>query len=224
MTQFDYRSVIFLKMCTHLTKIYSGMYTTLQQIWGWRRNRYSCEYCNTAPAVFWMPLYLYSHPGILKDIRREVGSIMTSSAAEPDTSWWSLDITSVETDCPLLASTFQKVLRHRSMGTSIRQVVEDTVLDGEWFLKKDCLIEMPSRVLHKDPSVWGSDVDDINPRRFMSSWSQIQTSKSSCFRERGTKSGNAPLVSRTLERSLRLSQRRVALRRRVAEGRSWKKT
>lgn len=91
---------------------------------------------NTAPAVFWMLLYVYSHPGILEDIRKEVGSIMTSSAAEPNTPWWSLDITSVKTDCPLLTSTFQEVLRHRSMGTSIRQVMQDTVLNGEWLLKR----------------------------------------------------------------------------------------
>ncbi len=85
---------------------------------------------------------------------------MTSSVVEPDTPWWSLDITSVKTYCSLLTSTFQEVLRHRSMGTSIRQVMQDTMLNGEWLLKKDCII-------HKDPSVWGTGVDNFNPRRFM---------------------------------------------------------
>ncbi|KAI9657571.1 MAG: hypothetical protein M1831_004187 [Alyxoria varia] len=53
------------------------------------------------------------------------------------------------------------------MGTSVRRVMEDTVLAGQWLLKKDCMIQMPSRILHKDSSLWGSDVDDFNPRRFM---------------------------------------------------------
>lgn len=44
--------------------------------------------------------------------------------------------------------------------------MEDTVLDDKWLLKKDCMIQMPSRVIHKDNTVWGSDVDDFNPRRF----------------------------------------------------------
>ncbi len=85
---------------------------------------------------------------------------MISSVVEPDTLWWSLDITSVKTDCSLLTSTSQEVLRHRSMGTSILQVVQDTMLNGEWLLKKDCII-------HKNPSVWGIGVDSLNPRRFM---------------------------------------------------------
>ncbi len=78
-------------------------------------------------------------------------STMTSSVVEPDTPWWSLDITSVKTYCSLLTSTFQEVLRHRSMGTSIRQVMQDNA----------------ERVIHKDPSVWGTGVDNFNPRRFM---------------------------------------------------------
>ena len=133
---------------------------------------------NTAPAVFWMLLYVYSQPGILADIRKEVGLIMTTNTVKPDMPCWELNITSVKTDCPLLTSTFQEVLRHRSMGTSIRQVMEDTVLNGEWLLKKDSMIQMPSRVIHKDPSLWGTDVDEFNPRRFMKDEAQkTQTGK-----------------------------------------------
>lgn len=122
---------------------------------------------NTAPAAFWTLLYTYSQPGILEDIRKEVSSIMTTTVDETRNPIWSLDITSVKNNCPLLTSTFQEVLRHRSMGTSIRQVMEDTVLKDQWLLKKGCMIQMPSRVIHKDASIWGSDVDEFNPRRFM---------------------------------------------------------
>jgi cytochrome P450 len=122
---------------------------------------------NTAPAAFWMLLYVFSYPDVLEDIRREIGSILTTTTDEKAVKVYSLDITSVKTSCPLLTSTFQEVLRHRSMGTSIRQVMQDTVLDGQWLLKKDAMIQMPSRVIHKDASMWGSDVDEFNARRFM---------------------------------------------------------
>ncbi|KAK4696316.1 hypothetical protein P7C71_g1579, partial [Lecanoromycetidae sp. Uapishka_2] len=68
---------------------------------------------------------------------------------------------------PIEAMFASKTLRHGSIGTSIRQVMEDTVLDGQWLLKKDSIVQMPSRIIHKDSSLWGSDVDEFNPRRFM---------------------------------------------------------
>ena len=120
---------------------------------------------NTAPAVFWMLLLAYSHPGLVDELRKEVSQMMTEQTSDGDTIR-SLDVTSLKTSCPLLTSTFQEVLRFRSMGTSVRLVMEDTVLDGKWVLKKDCMIQMPGRVVHEDPSIWGSDVDEFNPRRF----------------------------------------------------------
>ena len=121
---------------------------------------------NTAPAVFWMLLLAYSHPGLVHDLRKEISQMMTEQTRNGNTVR-SLDITSLKTSCPLLTSTFQEVLRYRSMGTSVRQVMQDTVLDDHWLLKKDCMIQMPSRVIHKDHAIWGSDVDEFNPRRFM---------------------------------------------------------
>lgn len=121
---------------------------------------------NTAPAVFWMLLLVYYHPGLVGELREEIDKMLAEQISDGETIR-SLDITSLKTNCPLLTSTFQEVLRYRSMGTSIRQVMEDTVLDGKWLLKKDCMIQMPSRVIHKDNSIWGSDVDEFNPRRFM---------------------------------------------------------
>jgi cytochrome P450 len=45
--------------------------------------------------------------------------------------------------------------------------MEDTLLDRKWLLKKDSMVQMPSRALHIDASIWGSDVHDFNPRRFL---------------------------------------------------------
>ncbi|KAI0157816.1 putative cytochrome P450 [Xylariaceae sp. FL1272] len=100
---------------------------------------------NTAPAAFWTLLLINSYPGLLDD----------------------LDITTLKERCPLLLSSCQEVLRYRSMGTSVRQVMEDTDLD-QWLL-----------VIHQDGYIWGDDVDGFNPRRF------LQRQRHACFRPFG---------------------------------------
>ena len=123
---------------------------------------------NTVPATFWMLVYVYSHPEILQEIRKEVAAVVVLQQPSPDEQCVnSLDITALKTNCPLLTSTFQEVLRHRSMGTSIRQVMEDTLLDGRWLLKKDSLVQIPSIVLHEDASIWGTDAHTFVPQRFL---------------------------------------------------------
>lgn len=114
---------------------------------------------NTAPAAFWTLLLLYSHPGLLDDIRKEI------DACTNGTSTKTIDITTLKEACPLLLSSYQEVLRYRSMGTSVREVMEDTQLD-EWLLKKGALLQMPSRIIHQDSSLWG-DADQFKPRRFL---------------------------------------------------------
>lgn len=53
------------------------------------------------------------------------------------------------------------------MGNLARRVTQDTVLDNQWHIKKDCMIQMPSRVIHTDLNLWGADADEFNPKRFM---------------------------------------------------------
>ncbi|CAJ2509173.1 Uu.00g141990.m01.CDS01 [Anthostomella pinea] len=82
---------------------------------------------NTAPSAFWTLLLLNSHPGLRDDIRKEVDAC-TTTAIENGSTVKALDITTLKESCPLLLS-YQEVLRHRSMGTSVREVMEDTYLD-----------------------------------------------------------------------------------------------
>ena len=121
---------------------------------------------NTVPATFWTLFFIYSTPGLLDDIRNQVDSTVISSN-DGDALLRSVDITSLKQHCPLLISTFQETLRYCSIGTSVRQVMEDTVLDGQWLLKEGSMVQMPGRIIHKDGSIWGADVDEFNPRRFM---------------------------------------------------------
>lgn len=122
---------------------------------------------NTAPAVFWLIFFIFSDPKLLEEIRAEIDAILESSFNPDGSLVRTLDITNVKTKCPLLLSAFQETLRHRSAGTSVREVMEDTILDDQWLLKENSLIQMPSRVIHMDAKIWGADVKEFNPRRFL---------------------------------------------------------
>lgn len=120
---------------------------------------------NTAPTAFWMLLLLHSTPGLLDDIRREIDAC-TKTTTETGSTIKTLDITTLKESCPLLLSSYQEILRYRSMGTSVREVMEETYLQ-QWVLKKGAMLQMPSRIIHQDVNLWGSNVDDFNPRRFL---------------------------------------------------------
>lgn len=137
---------------------------------------------NTAPAAFWSLLLLHSHPGLLDDIRREIDAC-TKTTIQNGSTVKTLDITTLKENCPLLLSSYQEVLRYRSMGTSIREVMEDTYLD-QWLLKKGAMLQMPSRIIHQDASLWGSNVNDFNPRRFLPEEKQNRP-RDVCFRAFG---------------------------------------
>ena len=122
---------------------------------------------NTIPAVFWMIYHIYSTPIILEELRQELTKIVVGMTEKNGSTVRKVDVAQIKTSCPILISTFQEVLRHRAMGTSVRQVMEDTMLDGKYLLKKDGMVQMPSRVVHTDPEVWGPDVAEFNHRRFL---------------------------------------------------------
>ncbi|KAI1342685.1 putative cytochrome P450 [Xylariaceae sp. FL0016] len=124
------------------------------------RNRYQVEVDHNVPLERHRSLR-----DLLEDIRKEVDACTETSSDEGCTVK-TLDITTLKEKCPLLLSSYQEVLRHRSMGTSVREVMEDTYLD-QWLLKKGAMLQMPSRIIHQDASLWGSDVEYFNPRRFL---------------------------------------------------------
>ncbi|KAK0621945.1 putative cytochrome P450 [Bombardia bombarda] len=138
---------------------------------------------NTAPAAFWLLLLLHSHPGLLDDIRREIDACTETTTDEGGSTTKSINITTLKDKSPLFLSSYQEVLRHRSMGTSVREVMEDTYL-GQWLLKKGSMLQMPSRIIHQDATLWGSDVADFNPRRFLQEQKKNRPSDA-CFRAFG---------------------------------------
>ncbi|KAL8629938.1 hypothetical protein Q9189_004375 [Teloschistes chrysophthalmus] len=120
---------------------------------------------NIVPATFWLLFFIFSHPEVLEECREEVGKIMRISSEEGQAKR-TLDITGIKQNCPTLISTYQEVLRQRTLGVQARQVMEDIMLDNTYLLKKGAMVMMPSLVVHTDPAVWGSDVSDFKHKRF----------------------------------------------------------
>jgi cytochrome P450 len=111
--------------------------------------------------------YVFSNPQVLADCRDELTGITKIMTDGHGTTTHHIDLLSIKTNCPILTSTLQEVLRHRAVGTSVREVMEDTILDGKYFLKKGCTLLIPTDVLHSDRILWGDDVAEFDHRRFL---------------------------------------------------------
>ena len=122
---------------------------------------------NAVPTTFWMLCHIYSDPALLEDLRTELSSVMLLTALKNGTPSRRIDLTKTKNNCPLLVSIYQEVLRTRSFGATVRIVAEDTVLSERYLLKKDAIVQIPSTVLHSDPSVWGANVNYFDGYRFV---------------------------------------------------------
>ena len=58
---------------------------------------------------------------------------------------------------------------------SSRAVLEDTLLNDIYLLKKGSVVQIPARIMHNDSSIWGPDADTFNGRRFLPSNTQKLT-------------------------------------------------
>ncbi|OCL11145.1 cytochrome P450 [Glonium stellatum] len=120
----------------------------------------------TSPAAFWMVFHIFSNPAVLEDLRTELGTALTTTFDKDGAPVRQLDITRIK-GSPLLTSTWHEVLRHSACGTSARLVQQDCLIDNRFLLKKGNVVQMPSRVSHINPSLWGTTVDAFDSRRFL---------------------------------------------------------
>jgi cytochrome P450 len=124
---------------------------------------------NTIPAVFYMLIHVYSDSALLQDIRAELERTCVSTTSAPgERLIRHVHILRMREKCHLLYSTFQELLRVHALGASARFVREDIMLDDQHLLKKGMVVQMPTPVMHFDPTIWGADVKEFQPRRFLS--------------------------------------------------------
>ena len=124
---------------------------------------------NTAPTTFWVLTHVYQDCALLKALRSEVEQVTSSEGTDTYSSddIRVIDVAKLQSECPLLESTYQEVLRFHSFGTSVRMALEDTLLLNRYLLKKGSTIQIPSHVLHSDAAMWGPDAESFNARWFM---------------------------------------------------------
>ena len=122
---------------------------------------------NTVPTAFWTLVNVCSNPKLLAEIRAEVDPIFRLDENSDQKDTWLLDTADIRTKCPLLFSIYQETLRTRASFASPRYVLEDTMLEDRYLLKKGALLQIPSSCLHHDASQWGKEPAEFEPYRFM---------------------------------------------------------
>jgi cytochrome P450 len=125
---------------------------------------------NSIKATFWTILYVLATPNLARRIREETSKAFpeeTSATRVPSTTY-------LLNSCPLLASTFNEVLRLTATHSSTRAVDEDTIVNG-YLLRKGARVLAPTSHLHSS-SFWGSDTSSFNPERLLKDASLDKTS------------------------------------------------
>ena len=118
---------------------------------------------NTVVLSFWTLFDIYSRPSLLTTLRHEI--TQNALSVPLGTNTHTLDIGALRDSCPALTSTFQEVLRTRSMASPLRVLRSDTVLDKQYLLRANALLIMPSASINHEARSWGDD-DAFDPLRF----------------------------------------------------------
>jgi hypothetical protein len=117
---------------------------------------------NAVPSTFWVVINIISRPHLMIEIRKEIELAVNDN----EDGSKRIDVSTLETSCPLFVSTYRESLRTIGNLASLRYVLRDTVIGGQ-YLKKDSIIQVAGIVIHNDKRTWGEDSDQFNPRRFI---------------------------------------------------------
>ena len=119
---------------------------------------------NSVPGSFWFLVQIFSSPALLASLREEIEPLVIR---KPGSNEAIMNVPGLMKDCPLLTSAWQETLRSIAATVTARTVVEDTMLDGQYFLKKGSYIQLAAGPMHSSPAIWGPDAKDFNPSRFL---------------------------------------------------------
>jgi cytochrome P450 len=134
-----------------------------KDIYKMQANFSHAAYPNTAPTLFWTVYEIYSRPELLEVIRQEI----FSNAVRKSADGFILDVAALKTKCDILLSAYQETQRTRHTQVAFRMVREDTLLDGQYLLKKGNMLHMPAKPIHEDTNIWGHNARVFDPYRFV---------------------------------------------------------
>jgi cytochrome P450 len=123
---------------------------------------------NTQALVFWFLTYIYSTPGLVEELRKEIAPAVRISPAYPP-QITAFDVPALTRDCPLLRSAMLETFRLSNEATSIRYLARPvTIEDGGYNhqLKAGTWVSIPHGVIQKDPTIF-PDPQKFIPGRFL---------------------------------------------------------
>ncbi|KAI0876406.1 cytochrome P450 [Hypoxylon argillaceum] len=148
---------------------------------------------NTAPGAYWCVWAILSNPVVFKDCRQEVMRLVDDIDGTH-----TIDLARVRTECPLLVSTLQEVMRFYGTAASLRLIYEDTMLGDEYLLKKGGAVLMPNAVFHSDQTLWGPSIGEFDHTRFLKAGHRKSSTKHPAAAFRGFGGGHVLCPGRHL--------------------------
>ncbi len=124
---------------------------------------------NTGPTAFWTIYHTFASTKILASVRDHIHTIL-SIEEQHGQIFRTIDLSRLK-EVPILTSVLQESLRHRATGAGPRMVLEDTILDNRYLLKRDSYLIIPNHEMHFDLGAWGESVMDFDAQRFIRSGS-----------------------------------------------------
>lgn len=120
---------------------------------------------NATTTTFWVVLRIFADQQLLDKVRQEIHQALelSSQRSGPD----SLSIGVVKETCKTLFAVYRESLRVGSENFSVRLIKEDTMLADRYFLKKGAVVQISGGAIHARSTIWGQDVDEFNPGRFL---------------------------------------------------------
>ncbi|KAI0100258.1 cytochrome P450 [Nemania sp. FL0031] len=125
---------------------------------------------NATTSTFWILLQIFADPQLLSTVRDEVTQILReddSNEKDAQLGNYRLSVADLKDRCPMLVAVYRECLRLGSDNYSTRLVKENTLLADRYFLKKGAVVQIAGGVIHADQSIWGDNVEDFNPGRFL---------------------------------------------------------
>jgi cytochrome P450 len=101
---------------------------------------------------------------VLRECRREV-----LACCKVENNTVTLDISRVKETSSLLVSILKEVLRYHGIGTSVRFVTQDHMLDDKYLLKKGGIVMIHGPVQHTSVPAYGDKVYEFQHNRFVRS-------------------------------------------------------
>jgi cytochrome P450 len=132
---------------------------------------------NAVPTTFWLLANLFSRPELLAEVRQEIGkAVVTTESGGGEEEMRTIHVEKLKSVAPVLLSCYRETLRMVANLSSVRWVLSDTMIADRYLLKKDSIVQIASGVIHADEDIWGSDVAEFNPRRFITTTPEVSFS------------------------------------------------